>query len=154
MKLEEIFMVGVRQYPFFFEKYIPQLTQSMILFLMGLSTKPFVFNKWTKKVILLSLMDCLDAKRFDLNTDEDYYKMITKAVNFWKTLCTHSLWHNIILIEFSKILFDNLEHLFLNLDISYKTSIELEIEEEEKAPLKSATGSLVPPAYNISARDE
>ena len=30
----------------------------------------------------------------------------------------------------------------------------MEIEEEESQPLKAVTGSIVPPAYNISARHE
>ena len=130
--MEELFMVGIRQYPFFLEKYIPQLMESLVSFLMGLSTKPHIFGKWAKKVSLLSLMESLDAKRFDINNDQDYYKMISKSANMWKTLLSHPQWHGVVLMEFAKITFDNLEHLFPNLDVSYKTNIEMEIEEEEK----------------------
>lgn len=46
----------------------------MISFLKSLSTKQ-IYNKWVKKTILNSLMESLDAKRFDINNDKDYYRM-------------------------------------------------------------------------------
>ena len=56
-------MVGIKQYPYFYEKYVPQLINAMISFLKSLSTKK-IYSKWIKKTILNSLMQSLDAKRF------------------------------------------------------------------------------------------
>ena len=125
-------MVGVRQYPMFLPKYLPELVTAMVSFMMALSTKPLIFNRWIKKTILRSLMESLDAKRFDINNDKDYYKMIEKSANLWKELISHSQWHRIALVEFSNTLFDNVEHLILNLDVSYKTSLEIEMEGDEE----------------------
>ena len=74
---------------------------------MSLSTKPQIFYKWPKKVVLLSLMESLDSKRFNINTDDDYYRMIRNSVNLWKSLLTHPKWHRAVIVEFSKIIFDN-----------------------------------------------
>jgi hypothetical protein len=56
---------------------------------MGLSTKPHTFAWWCKKMICISLMESLDAKRFNLNNDTDYYLMIRKCSKMWNSLLTH-----------------------------------------------------------------
>lgn len=53
-------------------------------------------------------MQSLDAKRFNINTDKDYYLMIKKSAKMWSLLLTHTLWSGIVAKQFSKILFDSL----------------------------------------------
>lgn len=88
--------------------------------------------KWCKKIILTSLMESLDTKRFQINSDNDYYTMLRKSSHFWKSLVAHPLWIAEARKNFCSILFDTLEYLFLNLDISYKTNMELDLEGEQR----------------------
>ena len=90
--MESLFLVGVRQYPFYLEKYIPKLVEALIKFLIGLYSKPVIFMQWCKKVVLISLMESLDSKRYSINTDSDYYLMIKKSARFWTSIITHPLW--------------------------------------------------------------
>jgi hypothetical protein len=57
--------------------------------------------------------------------------MINKGSKFWNSLLTHTFWPTLILQEFSKILFDAIENLLLTLDVSYRTTLDLEGEDEE-----------------------
>lgn len=84
-----MFVTGVKQYHRYLKKYIRDLHEALVKFLIGLSTKANIFTPWCKKTILASFMESLDYQRFEISSDEEYYEMVLKASQLWTAILTH-----------------------------------------------------------------
>jgi hypothetical protein len=54
----------------YLDKYVPDLIEAMVAFIMSIFTKPVIFLKWIKKIVSEGLKETLDAKKFSIANDE------------------------------------------------------------------------------------
>jgi hypothetical protein len=77
--LEGLFVLAVKQYTYYYEKYIPSLLEAMVSLIISFSSHNKLFTKWLKRTIMNSLKESLDSNRFMIVVDEDYFFMVRKA---------------------------------------------------------------------------
>jgi hypothetical protein len=122
--LEGLFILAVKQYAYYYEKYIPSLLEAMVSLIISFSSHSQLFGKWLKRTIMNSLKESLDSSRFMIAVDEDYFFMVRKACQMWSGIVRQSQWTGTSLNHFTGVFFDAIEHLLKNLDVSYKSVVE------------------------------
>ena len=127
-ELQKIILVAIHKYPELLAKYLPNFYKAMVELIKSLHAKcGDKFYILLKKIFSEGFKILLNYRKFNVNNDEDYYKMIKKTTSFWLSLINHDNWTQSTLNEFGNGLFKFLEYMIENLDISYKSNIQIEL---------------------------